>query len=207
MEELIKIQKELKAPKGQKNTYSNYMYRSCEDILNAVKPLLSTNECLLTLSDNIVEVASRIYVKATAKLTNKNGQICETIAFAREEEVKKGMDAAQITGSASSYARKYALNGLFCIDDTKDADTKDADTKDADTNEQKLQEQKLQGEDKKVIQATQEELPHDIIVAISDVNKATTISALEETWKTYKSLDTSKALSKAISLRRQKLQI
>ncbi|MEG2191625.1 MAG: ERF family protein [Bacteroidales bacterium] len=197
MEELIKIQKELKAPKGQKNTYSNYMYRSCEDILNAVKPLLSTNECLLTLSDNIVEVASRIYVKATAKLTNKNGQICETIAFAREEEVKKGMDAAQITGSASSYARKYALNGLFCIDDTKDADT----------NEQKLQEQKLQGEDKKVIQATQEELPHDIIVAISDVNKATTISALEETWKTYKSLDTSKALSKAISLRRQKLQI
>lgn len=125
MEELILIQSELKAPKGQYNSFGKYRYRSCEDILEAVKPLLSKTGCTLTILDDIVSVEGRVYVKATATLTNKEGQSVATRAFAREAEVKAGMDVSQITGAASSYARKYALNGLFCIDDTKDADTMD----------------------------------------------------------------------------------
>ncbi len=122
MEILNNIQKELKAPKGQKNTFGNYMYRSCEDILEAVKPLLGT--AILTLSDDIVMLGDRFYVKATATLS-EDGKEISVSAFARESFDKKGMDSAQITGSASSYARKYALNGLFAIDDSKDADTQD----------------------------------------------------------------------------------
>lgn len=122
MEALRIIQHELKAPKGQFNSYGGYKYRSCEDILEAVKPLLYKNSCSLTITDEIVEVGGRIYVKATATLDSNDGHVASTTAYAREEETKKGMDASQITGSASSYARKYALNGLFAIDDTKDAD-------------------------------------------------------------------------------------
>ena len=119
---LLAIQTELKAPKAQYNKFGQYNYRSCEDILEAVKPLCVRHECVLTLTDEIVEVGGRVYVKATAHLTSVNGGNTQVTAFAREEETKKGMDASQITGSASSYARKYALNGLFCIDDTRDAD-------------------------------------------------------------------------------------
>jgi len=121
--QLVLIQGELKAPKGQINKFGGYSYRSAEDILEAVKPLLQKHNCDLTLSDDIVEVGGRVYVKATARLVSHNPfSEVETTAYAREAEVKKGMDDAQITGSASSYARKYALNGLFCIDDTKDPD-------------------------------------------------------------------------------------
>jgi hypothetical protein len=117
------IQTNLKAPKGQTNKFGGYKYRSAEDILEAVKPLLSKFEATLMLIDEVVEVGGRVYVKATAKLGNTDtDDYIETTAFAREAEVKKGMDDAQITGSASSYARKYALNGLLCIDDTKDPD-------------------------------------------------------------------------------------
>lgn len=123
MKELIKIQSRLKAPKKNKNTFGGYNYRSCEDILEAVKPLCHDLNCWINICDEIVEVGGRIYVKATAMICNSEGQTATATAFAREEEVKKGMDAAQITGSASSYARKYALNGLLAIDDTKDADT------------------------------------------------------------------------------------
>lgn len=120
--QLIAIQGKLKAPKGQKNTFGGYKYRSCEDILEAVKPHLAENEAQLTLSDDVVVVGERIYVKATATFSSKDGT--ETVtAWAREAETKKGMDDSQVTGSTSSYARKYALNGLFLIDDTKDADT------------------------------------------------------------------------------------
>ena len=122
MKDLIEIQKELKAPKGNFNSFGKYKYRSCEDILEAVKPLLHKYGCLLTLSDEIQQVGERYYIKATAKITSENGS-AEVTAYAREEEIKKGMDGSQITGTASSYARKYALNGLFLIDDTKDADT------------------------------------------------------------------------------------
>lgn len=129
MEKLANIIRELKAPKNQNNKFGGYKYRSCEDILEAVKPLL--NGAILTISDDIVMLGSgdkdgdtRYYIKATA--TFRDGDFeTKTTAYARESLVKKGMDDSQITGAASSYARKYALNGLFCIDDTKDADTMD----------------------------------------------------------------------------------
>lgn len=122
-EKLGKIQVNLKAPKNQFNSFGKYAYRSCEDILEAVKPLLSDTGCTLTITDDVIAVADRIYVKATCKLTEiKTGETVEVSACAREAEDKRGMDAAQVTGSTSSYARKYALNGLFSIDDTKDAD-------------------------------------------------------------------------------------
>lgn len=123
-EKLMMIQGELKAPKGQFNNYGGYKYRSCEDILEAVKPLLVKYNAALTVSDNIELIGARYYIKATARLADtENGETIENTAYAREAEIKKGMDDSQITGTASSYARKYALNGLFCIDDTKDADT------------------------------------------------------------------------------------
>ena len=122
MKQLIDIQKELKAPKGQYNSFGKYKYRSAEDILEAVKPLLHKHECQLTLSDEIVLIGDRYYVKAVATIRNEKENVIVT-AYAREDEDKKGMDGSQITGTASSYARKYALNGLFLIDDTKDADT------------------------------------------------------------------------------------
>lgn len=123
-EKLIRIQQELKAPKGQFNSFGKYKYRSCEDILEAVKPLLDKYQVALTLSDEITEVGSRIYVRATANLFDGESEEAYTnVAWAREDESKKGMDGSQITGTASSYARKYCLNGLFLIDDTKDADT------------------------------------------------------------------------------------
>jgi hypothetical protein len=116
------VQSELKAPKNQRNSFGNYNYRSCEDILEAVKPLLAKHKLALTIQDDMVEVGARIYVRAIAKLASFDGESLEVTAFARESETKKGMDESQITGAASSYARKYALNGLFLIDDTKDAD-------------------------------------------------------------------------------------
>ena len=119
---LGEIQYKLKAPKGQTNSFGHYNYRSCEDILEAVKPLLHEAGLTLTLTDDVVAVGNRIYVKSVAAITDGNDMICNS-AFAREAESKKGMDDSQVTGTASSYARKYALNGLFCIDDTKDADT------------------------------------------------------------------------------------
>lgn len=121
MKKLIQIQSELKAPKNQFNSFGKYKYRSAEDILEALKPLLQKYECLLTVTDEMVEVGGRVYVKATAAISDGSTSV-STSAFAREELDKKGMDASQISGSASSYARKYALNGLFLIDDTKDSD-------------------------------------------------------------------------------------
>lgn len=121
-EKLVAIQADLKAPKGQKNTFAGYKYRSCEDILEAVKPHLARHGLVLNISDEIVEVVGRVYVKATATITDGTNNQSVT-AYAREAETKKGLDPAQVTGTSSSYARKYALNGLFCIDDTKDPDT------------------------------------------------------------------------------------
>ena len=124
--ELARIQRELNAPKTLYNKFGEYYYRSAETILEAVKPLL--NGCLLYLDDDIVEVGGRVYVKATATFMEPSGIIC-THAFAREQDSRKGMDEAQITGSTSSYARKYALNALFLIDDVKDPDDKVPDGK------------------------------------------------------------------------------
>lgn len=123
---LLDIQSELHAPKGQFNNFGKYAYRSCEDIIEAVKPLLKAHKTLMTISDRMVEVGNRVYVEATAKLTCiETGECLIVTASAREAETKKGMDDSQITGSTSSYARKYALNGLYAIDDTKDADSMD----------------------------------------------------------------------------------
>lgn len=121
--ELIKIQSSLKAPKNNYNSFGRYKYRSCEDILESCKKILAENKCYITLNDSIEYIGNRFYIKATASLNKEDGTvIAEANAFAREEETKKGMDAAQITGAASSYARKYALCGLLAIDDNKDAD-------------------------------------------------------------------------------------
>lgn len=122
MKELLEIQRRLKAPKSQFNKFGNFPYRSCEDILEAVKPLLAEQECTLVMSDRITLVGDKYYVTATATIKNAKGETEQSEANAREPDDKKGMDASQVTGSASSYARKYALNGLFAIDDNKDAD-------------------------------------------------------------------------------------
>lgn len=123
-DKLVRIQSRLKAPKNQKNTFGGYNYRSCEDILEAVKPIANELDCIVLLSDEVVMVGDRFYIKATATLADSaSGQTIENTAYAREPQDKKGMDASQVTGTSSSYARKYALNGLFAIDDTKDADT------------------------------------------------------------------------------------
>ena len=123
-EKLATIQSTLKAPKGQYNSFGKYKYRNCEDILEAVKPLLAEVKAVVIIGDELELIGSRFYVKATARFIDceTDAQITNT-AYAREEDTKKGMDGSQITGASSSYARKYALNGLFAIDDTKDSDT------------------------------------------------------------------------------------
>lgn len=123
MKELIAIQSELKAPKSQFNKFGGYKYRKAEDILEAVKPLLAKQKCTLIITDDVILIGNRIYVKATATIKNEKDECETTNGWAREEETKKGMDGSQITGASSSYARKYALNGLFAIDDNADSDT------------------------------------------------------------------------------------
>lgn len=123
-EKLLKVQTELKAPKNQYNKSGNYKYRSCEDIQEGIKPLLAEVKATLVVGDELVLIGERYYIKATARFTDvESTESVENIAYAREEFTKKGMDSSQVTGATSSYARKYALNGLFCIDDVKDTDT------------------------------------------------------------------------------------
>lgn len=123
IKKLIAIQSQLHAPKSQWNKFSSFWYRNQEDILEAVKPLLKEQGLYMSISDDIVMIGTRFYVKATVKIEDEDGSIHEVSAFAREVEAKTGMDGSQITGAASSYARKYCLNGVFAIDDTKDADS------------------------------------------------------------------------------------
>lgn len=125
MKELIEIQSELKAPKNLYNKFGGYKYRNAEGIMEAVKPLLKKYECFMTISDEIRQIGERYYLYATATIVNKDGKSISVSAPAKEDESKKGLDGAQLTGSTSSYARKYALNGLFLIDDTKDPDTEE----------------------------------------------------------------------------------
>ena len=139
LEKLRFIQENLKAPKNQKNKFGGYNYRSCEDILEAVKPLLKEKELVLQLTDELVQIGDRYYVKATARLID-NEEVIENVAYAREEENKKGMDGSQITGASSSYARKYALNGLFLIDDVKDSDTTNVGNLDEEPTEENAKE-------------------------------------------------------------------
>ena len=123
-QKLLKVQEQLRVSKGQWNKFGKYYFRSCEDILEAVKPLLAEVGAIITLEDNIIQIGDRYYIQVTTKFIDiETGENISNTALAREEDTKKGMDASQITGTASSYARKYALNGLLLIDDTKDADT------------------------------------------------------------------------------------
>lgn len=125
-EKLATIQQELIAPKNQYNSYGKYNYRSCEDILEGLKPFMSKLKVILKITDELVYIGERYYIKATASLIDVESEaVISNTAYAREEENVKGMSLAQITGSTSTYARKYALNGLFCIDDVKDADSRD----------------------------------------------------------------------------------
>ena len=123
MKELIDIQSKLKVPKKRYNKFGDFYYRNTDDILEAIKPLLKENNCVLTLNDEIIEIAGRFYVKATAKITNSEGASVATTALAQEGKGKGNMSESQVTGSTSSYARKYALNGLLCIDDSVDPDS------------------------------------------------------------------------------------
>lgn len=174
---LVKIQAELKAPKNQTNAFGKYKYRSAEDIIEAVKPILFKYETALVVSDEIVQVGDRIYVKATAELIDNTDFAISSVGWAREEEIKKGMDAAQITGSASSYARKYALNGLFAIDDTKDSDA---------TNEHKDE----IGEEKRMeLIAILEKTSYDSITKDSIANRISQYTTMEQYNKALKSLN------------------
>lgn len=137
-DDLINIQNELKCPKDQFNSFGEYKYRSCEQILEAVKPLLQANKILLTLSDEVLAVGNDAYIKATATVT-KGDEELSVCAFAREIKEKKKTDSSQLTGTASSYARKYALNGLFLIDDTKDPDTNEFQKQNVDSPNKKQQ--------------------------------------------------------------------
>ena len=138
MKKLFEIQQKLKAPKNLYNGFGGYSYRSAESILEALKPLLAETQTTLLISDELCNIGERYYIRAVVQLYDLETKelIAETIAFAREEENKKGMDGSQITGASSSYARKYALNGMFLIDDVKDSDTTNTFGKDAETEKE-----------------------------------------------------------------------
>ena len=159
---LMNIQQELKAPKGQYNSFGKYAYRSCEDILEAVKPLLKKEKVVLTISDELQYIGNRYYIKANATLIDtESDSTISNSAYAREEETKKGMDGSQITGASSSYARKYALNGLFGIDDNKDSDT---------TNIQSKEEKEDKKESPKQIELIQKYYQGENLTKLLEVN-------------------------------------
>lgn len=201
MKELITIQSELKAPKTQVNNFGGYKYRKAEDILEAVKPLLAKQKCTLIITDDIVMVGNRIYVKATATIRNEKGEVEEATGWAREEETKKGMDASQITGASSSYARKYALNGLLAIDDNADYDT---------TNNGRQQESKQQTQ-------TQQPVPQQSSNAqyhTNDVNEglgylSRCVNKDNLIWivQTYKPLTANPQFMQAVSAKKKQLGI
>lgn len=172
-EKLVKIQNELRAPKSQYNKFGQYYYRSCEDILEAVKPLLLKYSVSMTVCDDIIFIEGRFYVRATATLVDYDGESVSNTAFARESESRKGSDEAQVTGATSSYARKYALNGLFLIDDNKDADT-DEKKKEDDARKKKA-ESRMTNEEK-----NQEMTENAKNTIISDKEKAILKSMVEK---------------------------
>lgn len=178
-EKINKIQVELKAPKSQRNNFGNYNFRNCEDILEALKPLLLREKIIIQLSDELVQTGDRFYIKATATLIDvESGEKHSATAFAREELSKKGMDGSQITGASSSYARKYALNGLLAIDDTKDSGT----TNTHNNNEPKNQKKQVSAEEKRKngedIIARNTTKYNEMINSFFEIHKAKTLSDL-----------------------------
>ena len=193
MKELISIQSELKAPKSQFNKFGGYRYRKAEDILEAVKPLLNKQKCTLIITDDIVLIGNRIYVKATATIKNEKGECETTTGWAREEETKKGMDGSQITGASSSYARKYALNGLFAIDDNADSDT---------TNDGQHQTaQQIQTQQP----ASSQYHPNDLNEGLAYLSRCVTKDNLLWVIQTYQPLCSNAQFMQAVSAKRKEL--
>lgn len=205
MKELITIQSELKAPKSQFNKFGGYKYRKAEDILEAVKPLLNKQKCTLTITDDIVMVGNRIYVKATATIKNEKGECETTTGWAREEETKKGMDGSQITGASSSYARKYALNGLFAIDDNADSDT----TNDGQHQEaqQQTQAQHPTAQAAQAVQqpATPQYHTNDLNEGLAYLSRCVNKDNLVWVVQTYKPLTASPQFMQAVSAKKKEL--
>lgn len=204
MKELITIQSTLKAPKSQFNTFGNYKYRKVEDILEAVKPIMSNLGCTLVMTDDIEMVGNRIYVKATATLKNSKGEIEITTGYAREEETKKGMDGSQITGASSSYARKYALNGLFAIDDNADSDTTNDGQRQAAQQQASPQAQAAQPAQQT---ATPQYHPNDINEAIQMVSRCVNKDNLVWVMQTYQPLMSNAQFMQTLSAKRKELGI
>jgi hypothetical protein len=184
MKTLIAIQTELKAPKGQYNSFGKYHYRSCEDILEALKPLLAKHEASVTIEDELILIGDRYYVKATATFCSVSGYTRSVTAYAREEETKKGMDGSQITGASSSYARKYALNGLFLIDDTRDSDATNDHGKGSTNGAPKAN-------DKPANNQVASSTSADLTKAIKELNDCKTYEEMVGVWNKYLSLQSS----------------
>lgn len=197
MKELIAIQSELKAPKSQFNPFGKYKYRKAEDILEAVKPLLAKQKCTLTITDDVVLIGNRIYVKATATIKNEKGECETTTGWAREEETKKGMDGSQITGASSSYARKYALNGLFAIDDNADSDTTN------DGQHQATQQQTQQSAAQQP--ATPQYHTNDLNEGLACLSRCVNKDNLVWVVQTYKPLTDSPQFMQAVSAKKKEL--
>lgn len=198
MKELISIQSELKAPKSQFNKFGGYKYRKAEDILEAVKPLLAKQKCTLIITDDIVLVGNRIYVKATATIKNEKGEFETSTGWAREEETKKGMDASQITGASSSYARKYALNGLLAIDDNQDSDT---------TNDGQHQVAQQQAQTQTQQTASQQFNPNDLNEGLAYLSRCANKDNLLWVIQHYQPLCSNAQFMQAVSAKKKQLGI
>nr|DAE47120.1 MAG TPA: ERF superfamily protein [Caudoviricetes sp.] len=206
MKELIAIQSELKAPKSQFNKFGGYKYRKAEDILEAVKPLLAKQKCTLTITDDVVLIGNRIYVKATATIKNEKGECETTTGWAREEETKKGMDGSQITGASSSYARKYALNGLFAIDDNADFDTTNDGQHQA-SQQAKTQQQAAQPSQAAQQPATPQYHPNDLNEGLAYLSRCVTKDNLIWVVQHYQPLTASPQFMQAVSAKKKELGI
>ena len=202
MKELISIQSELKAPKSQYNKFGGYKYRKAEDILEAVKPLLAKQKCTLIITDDVVLIGNRIYVKATATIKNEKGECETTTGWAREEETKKGMDGSQITGASSSYARKYALNGLFAIDDNADSDT-------TNDGQHQASQQQAQTQAAQAVQqpATPQYHTNDLNEGLAFLSRCVNKDNLVWVVQTYKPLTASPQFMQAVSAKKKELGI
>lgn len=202
MKELITIQSELKAPKSQYNKFGGYKYRKAEDILEAVKPLLAKQKCTLTITDDVVLIGNRIYVKATATIKNEKGECETTTGWAREEETKKGMDGSQITGASSSYARKYALNGLFAIDDNADSDATNTGQQD-NVHQQTAQTQ--QQSQSTAQQAQPQYHPDNLAEALEMVKRCVNRDNIKWVMGTYMPLNSNPQFMQSLSAKRKEL--
>lgn len=205
MKELIAIQSELKAPKSQFNKFGGYKYRKAEDILEAVKPLLAKQKCTLTITDDVVLIGNRIYVKATATIKNEKGEFETTTGWAREEETKKGMDGSQITGASSSYARKYALNGLFAIDDNADSDTTNDGQHQAAQQQTQTQHPTAQAAQAAQQPATPQYHPNDLNEGLAYLSRCVSKDNLIWVVQHYQPLTASPQFMQAVSAKKKEL--